>query len=176
MPKFFIFFILLLFLEISAMGSVYRFLAREFHPDLGFWANFFTLFGSGFLGAKIAKTQGRLLLQKLTRDGHLPQEMGAALLDGVLLFMGALLLIFPGYITDTLGVLLLVPFVRTLIRKKGARRLDAFLRRTTQRGFGGSIHMRYQSWGGASSSKPPPNKEKIIDVDAEDSSEKNLGD
>ena len=84
-------------------------------PTLG------VVFGTGFLGALLAKRQGLALLRRLLSEmeqGILPAE---ALFDGVLLLLAGALLITPGLLTDCLGIILLFPPAR--------RALKAWLRR-----------------------------------------------
>lgn len=62
------------------------------------------------------------------------------MLEGVLVVVGGLLLIVPGFITDALGAPLLLPPTRALIERFVARRLQSggfgrwgrFIRRRTQ--------------------------------------------
>jgi UPF0716 protein FxsA len=47
---------------------------------------------------------------------------GSAALDGALGFLGCILLVVPGFLTDALGVLLLVGPIRALARRAISRR------------------------------------------------------
>jgi len=71
---------------------------------------------TGVLGAWLAKQQGlqvaRLVQLQLAR-GEMPTD---ALLDGILVLSGAILLLTPGFVTDTVGFLLLFPYTRAVIR------------------------------------------------------------
>jgi len=58
--------------------------------------------------------------QARLREGEVP---GRELVDGVLLFAAGVLLTLPGFITGVIGVLLLLPPVRALVRMLGARSL-----------------------------------------------------
>lgn len=64
-------------------------------------------------GAWLAKKEGlhtyRLLQLQLSR-GEIPSGV---FLDGVCILAGGLLLLFPGFLTDVFGLLLLVPITRT---------------------------------------------------------------
>ena len=71
---------------------------------------------TGFLGAYLAKMEGlRTLfrLQETLREGGIP---GEELLDALLIALAGLVLITPGFITDLVGFLLLVPFTRMLVK------------------------------------------------------------
>ena len=53
-------------------------------------------------------------------SGHVP---GKEVADGVLIMLAGALLISPGFVTDCLGILLLLPPVRAAIRAQVLRRL-----------------------------------------------------
>lgn len=68
--------------------------------------------GMALLGGSVAKRQGRRVWQNwrlAATSGRLP-ELDA--LDPMLVLAGSLLLMFPGLLTDALGLLLLIPGVR----------------------------------------------------------------
>lgn len=77
---------------------------------------------TGVLGAYLARLQGFLVIRNIQRQleqGKMPTE---EMLDGLMIFVGGIVLLTPGFITDLLGFLLLIPWTRllikTLIRKK----------------------------------------------------------
>ena len=85
---------------------------------------------TGILGAVLARRQGARAwreLQEELRGGRVP---GRALLDGLLILIGAITLLTPGLLTDTLGFLLLLPPTRRYF----ARRLRDRVERAVQRG------------------------------------------
>ncbi|MDR0827197.1 MAG: FxsA family protein [Desulfovibrio sp.] len=70
------------------------------------------LIASAAVGLWVLRTQGRAVFYEARADmaeGRAPQ---GALLDGLLLFVGGILLILPGFISDALGLLLLIPRMR----------------------------------------------------------------
>lgn len=81
------------------------------------------------VGAKLVKQQGwrawRAIHQQLAA-GRVP---GTAVIDGFLILLAGALLLTPGFITDTVGLLLLLPPVRAAARAGGrvllARRVEA---------------------------------------------------
>lgn len=71
---------------------------------------------TGVAGAWLAKRQGlRIfqLAQSQLQRGELP---GEAILDGILIFAGGLVLLTPGFFTDALGFLCLIPVTRGMIK------------------------------------------------------------
>jgi UPF0716 protein FxsA len=87
------------------------------------------LFLDGIVGAALARGQGRAAWQRLNlalAEGRVPAKETA---DGAMIILGGALLLTPGFITDVVGVLLLVPPTRALIRRglgRMARRRMAF--------------------------------------------------
>lgn len=71
---------------------------------------------TGFIGASLARSQGADVLRRMQgtlQQGGLPAR---ELLDGVLILMAGVVLLTPGFVTDTAGILLLLPPSRAVIR------------------------------------------------------------
>ena len=80
------------------------------------------------IGSWLVKREGLNTIrsaQQQVRSGRVP---GVELVDGALILFAGALLLTPGFLTDVLGVALLIPPVRVAIRgvarKRLARRLD----------------------------------------------------
>ena len=71
---------------------------------------------TGAAGAALARSQGLLVFQRLRSSIGQGQSPGDALIDGVLILAGGLLLLTPGILTDGLGFSALLPPSRQLIR------------------------------------------------------------
>jgi UPF0716 protein FxsA len=103
------------------------------------WIGFFwmlaLLAASWPLGTWLLRAQGRTAMRRLraaVAGGRVPT---AEAVDGALMLGGGLLLLVPGFITDVLGLLLLVPPLRRLAGKFASRHLaGGFLGRLI--GFG----------------------------------------
>lgn len=67
------------------------------------------VFVTAGLGLVFAREQGLSTLTRL-REGTLPADVAG--LDGPLILLAALLLLIPGFVTDGLGALLLIPPLR----------------------------------------------------------------
>ncbi|MDB5506016.1 MAG: FxsA protein [Devosia sp.] len=82
---------------------------------IGFWPALLGILVTAVAGSLILRLQGRAVIADITsamREGRLPaRELGDAMLIG---FAGVLLLT-PGYFTDILGILLLIPPVRSML-------------------------------------------------------------
>lgn len=135
---------------------------------------------TGLLGLLVAKTQGRKVLrawQEALTAGRVPER---GVLDGVLVLVGALLLMIPGVITDVLGLLCLIPLTRQLIAARferhlteraaqGQVRMDGFGFGFPQRP-GPSVHVRTpgRSRFGGRAAPPPRGRDEIIDTEGEE--------
>ncbi|GIN58858.1 UPF0716 protein YtzA [Lederbergia ruris] len=71
---------------------------------------------TGMVGAYLTRKQGLNVLYQLQGQIQNGQPPGVAILDGVCILIGGILLISPGFITDVTGLILLVPFTRKFIK------------------------------------------------------------
>ena len=69
------------------------------------------------VGVWLVKQQGLAVLRRAQREADAGRVPTASLLDGVLLLVAGGLLIFPGFVTDIVGALLLLPPVRYVLRR-----------------------------------------------------------
>jgi len=67
------------------------------------------------IGAALARQQGLATLQRLQASVARGETPAIELLEGVLLLVGALLLLTPGFFTDALGFACLIPATRRLL-------------------------------------------------------------
>lgn len=87
----------------------------EASDRIGAWNTFSLVLASAFLGLWLTRREGRQVIFQLRKDtgrGVLPAE---SLLHGILVFIGGILLIIPGFITDVMGLALLIPFARNWV-------------------------------------------------------------
>jgi UPF0716 protein FxsA len=96
---------------------------------IGAWKVVALVFLSAILGAALLRYQSIGVIRRLDRDLKQGRTPEANLFDGFLIVVGAILLIVPGFVTDMVGLLLMIPFVRKLVR-------NFFKSRVTVRGFG----------------------------------------
>ena len=71
---------------------------------------------TGFLGAFLARMQGLQTLyriQERLREGRMPS---GELMDALLIVIAGLVLLTPGFLTDSAGFLLLIPVTRNSIK------------------------------------------------------------
>ena len=67
------------------------------------------------LGASIARYQGLVTLQRVQATVARGEAPAIEMLEGVILFLGAVLLLIPGFVTDIFGFACLVPPLRRAI-------------------------------------------------------------
>lgn len=104
-----IFFIVLPILEVLLLASIAKYTNSILTPVL------FVII-TGIAGAWLIRIQGTAAyrrIQEELRSGRMPNE---SLLDGAMILVGGILLITPGVLTDLIGIALLFPPTRSLIR------------------------------------------------------------
>jgi UPF0716 protein FxsA len=105
---------------VVAEAAVFLAVARAF----GSFVALFTLFATSVFGFLVLGRMGKRLISRLT-DMLSRRDLGIVETgsSGVLTMLGGILLVLPGFITDAVGLLLLVPAVqKTLIDHRPVRR------------------------------------------------------
>ena len=83
---------------------------------IGVWPTLILLIVTGLLGSYLAKKQGINTIRKVQEQIQFGRAPGNEILDGLCVLFGGILLLSPGFLTDILGLILLLPFTRTLIK------------------------------------------------------------
>ena len=128
-------------LELFVLLQVHYAVAARWGNDVGLLVTVGGVVLTGVAGAALARQQGMGVLrsiQESMRRGELP---GRALVDGVMVLIGAALLLTPGFLTDALGFSFLIPGTRALHRKFLTRWIRKKLRR-------GEVHFRTSGFHG----------------------------
>jgi UPF0716 protein FxsA len=73
-------------------------------------------------GVFVVKHQGTSAWQRIRTDLQMGRVPAASLVDGALILTAGVLLVVPGFVTDAIGLLLLLPPVRHLVRAGLGRR------------------------------------------------------
>ena len=90
---------------------------------IGIWWTIGLLIADSLLGSWLMRHQGRASWRRFNEavaGGRVPTR---EVLDGALVIFGGALLLTPGFLTDILGLVLLVPPTRAIVRAMLARRL-----------------------------------------------------
>lgn len=118
-------FLALLLLIVWPVAEVY--VAIKIAEAIGVLAMLLLLIAGWPLGSWAMRSQGRAAWRRLSDAVALRRAPGREVLDGVLILLGGMLLIVPGFITDVLGAILMLPPVRALTRGVLVRNLQSRL-------------------------------------------------
>jgi UPF0716 protein FxsA len=94
---------------------------------IGVWWTIAILVADSILGSVLLRVQGRAAWRRFVdslRSGRVPAR---EVLDGGLVLFGGVLLLTPGFISDVLGILLLLPPTRAAARHLLSRRFERHL-------------------------------------------------
>ncbi|WP_437580316.1 FxsA family protein [Sorangium sp. So ce887] len=154
---------------------------------IGFWPTVAIALGTAVLGAALAKREGLKVLASwrgAMAEGRVPDE---GLTGGLLVLLGAALLVTPGVLTDVAGLLLLVPPVRRRLAAAVRERFERRVAAASAAGLGGDgpgngafftmrvIDFGGGPFGGRTAQRPGASRERpawpasgpVIDVEAE---------
>ena len=116
-----------MFLRLLALFTIVPLVELGLLIQLGRWMGVvptvLLVFGTGVLGAALARSQGLRTLRRFQEEtgrGNLPTD---AIFDGVLILIAGAVLLTPGILTDLLGFTLLVPASRAVVRRVVGERL-----------------------------------------------------
>ena len=91
--------------------------------EIGWQWTILLLAADSILGSLLLRAQGRSVWRRFNRElerGRMPHR---EVIDGVLVIFGGAFLITPGFITDVIGLILLVPPTRAVVRRIVVARL-----------------------------------------------------
>jgi UPF0716 protein FxsA len=99
---------------------------------IGAWNTIGLLLLISFAGAWMVKREGLGVIQRFRQQLERGVIPGRELADGVLIILAGALLLTPGFLTDVIGLLLLLPPIRATIRRTALRQLSnkVYWRRT----------------------------------------------
>ncbi|MFB0507359.1 MAG: FxsA family protein [Thermodesulfobacteriota bacterium] len=92
---------------------------------------------TGILGASMMRQQGFTIIRNIQRDLSQGRMPTGELINGALVLVGGIVLLTPGFFTDAVGFVLLIPATRALIRKK----IELLIRRKIE---SGDIHIFFR--------------------------------
>ncbi|WP_341538277.1 FxsA family protein [Paenibacillus pinisoli] len=83
---------------------------------IGGWNTFLLILVLSAAGALVAQFEGRKVWVEAQRQMQSGQIPGRAMIDGICVLLGGLLLLLPGFFSDLAGIIMLLPFTRPLFR------------------------------------------------------------
>ena len=89
---------------------------------LGLWPTLALLIADSILGSILMRSQGRAAWRRFNEALAQGRPPAREVLDGVLIIVGGALLLTPGFATDVVGLLLLLPPTRAVARRLLVRR------------------------------------------------------
>src|SRR5215211_2232369 len=90
--------------------------------EIGVWWTIAILVADSVLGSLLMRSQGRAAWRRFNVALQARRPPAREVLDGVLVIFGGALLLTPGFLTDILGLVLLVPPSRAVVRRVLVRR------------------------------------------------------
>ncbi len=121
---------------------------------------------TGIIGAYLAKQQGLKILGEIKASlsaGSLP---GAEIVDGLIILVAGAVLLTPGFLTDIMGFLLLLPAGRRIFRWWLIKRFTHLIKSGAVKATGSGFTYNYSSSATAENQKDL--REDIIDVESKD--------
>ena len=122
MPLFFLF-ILIPVIEIALFIKV--------GGLIGLWPTIGLVLLSAVLGSVLIRSQGSRTLMQVQQSFRNLNDPTRPLAHGLMIVVAGMLLLTPGFFTDTLGLLLLIPAVRDWVMRRASRHMTV-----TRTGFG----------------------------------------
>ena len=104
---FFLFFIVIPLIEVMLFITIGKY--------IGLWNTIFIIIITGVIGAILVKSQGISILNKAFEEIRLNKMPILSIFEGIAILIAGAFLITPGFLTDTLGCILLIPKTRNLI-------------------------------------------------------------
>ena len=104
---FFLFFIAIPLIEVILFITVGKY--------IGLWNTIFIIIMTGIVGAILVKNQGISILNKALGEIRSNKVPIFSIFEGIAILIAGAFLLTPGFLTDTLGCVLLVPKARNII-------------------------------------------------------------
>ena len=82
---------------------------------IGLWNTIFIIIITGAIGAVLVKSQGISILNRALEEIKLNKVPILSIFEGIAIFIAGAFLLTPGFLTDTIGCILLIPKTRNLI-------------------------------------------------------------
>ena len=97
--------------------------------EIGVWWTIAILIADSVLGSLLMRSQGRASWRRFNETAAAGRVPAREVLDGVLVIFGGAFLLTPGFLSDIVGALLLLPPTRAVLRRLLARRFTFSLLR-----------------------------------------------
>ncbi len=116
-----------LFLAFTIIPAAEIYLLIQIGSVIGAFNTLLVILITGFTGAYLARLQGMHTLRKIQlslQQGVMPAE---EMIDALLIFVAGIVLLTPGFLTDTAGLLLLIPQIRFYFKRWLRKKFDQWM-------------------------------------------------
>ena len=116
-----------LFLALTLIPLIEIYLLIKIGSHLGAFNTVLTVIVTALLGAWLARLEGSKTMTKVRESlnrGELPAE---EMLDAMLIFVAGIVLLTPGFVTDLVGLGILVPQIRYWFKRWLRKKFDAWV-------------------------------------------------
>ena len=116
-----------LFLAFTLVPAIEIFLFIRLGGAIGIFNTFLVVILTGVIGAGLARWQGAETMFRIRQSlarGETPAE---EMIDAALIFVAGMVLLTPGFLTDTMGILLLWPVTRRYFKIFLRRKFDQWM-------------------------------------------------
>lgn len=86
--------------------------------EIGAWQTIFLVISTAVLGAFLLRQQGLATFGRFQQNVMAGKTPAIEVLEGIILLVGGLLLMVPGFFTDAIGFLCLIPVTRQALAKR----------------------------------------------------------
>lgn len=131
-----------LFLLMVVVTALEVMLITKIGAVIGFWLTLLLIIGTALIGSQQLKKQWRFVMGKLQ---SLQSEPSTALIEAFILLICGVLLVTPGFLTDIVGFLGLVPVLR--------ERMVAFIKQNSSTLLKGQFQVHTGEFDGFSTQK-----------------------
>lgn len=129
----------------------------QFGQAFGFWWTLLLIVSTAFLGGAVMNLQGFQVMNRAMESLNAGRAPIGPVVDGAFIMLAGVLLITPGVISDALGALLLIPWIRHRVAawsvrqalKAGRVHMDVFAAQRTAKAGEGSGAANFGT-------RPPP--------------------
>ncbi|RZQ65129.1 FxsA family protein [Amycolatopsis suaedae] len=91
---------------------------------VGFLGTIGLLVAGAFLGSWLARREGGKAARAFMDTARAGRPAHNEITDGMLVALGGVLILLPGFVSDVFGLLLLLPFTRKPLRRAWVRRVE----------------------------------------------------
>lgn len=101
-----------LFLLFTALPALEIYIIIKVGTELGAFNTALLLIMSGVVGAHYARSQGYEVVRRVRAAAYEGRVPAGEMIDGAMVLFGGALMMAPGFITDVVGISLIVPLTR----------------------------------------------------------------